>query len=124
MAPEPGQPGNVTPSIPMEPISSNGVENRLMQVTSRHYTLQLMGSHSLRAVKDFMRRNNLQGKAKYYSAVFRGSKWYMLIYGEYPSVVRARAAIRQLPGSVRAMHPWVKPYSIVKREIRSREIVS
>lgn len=99
-------------------------EEGLMQASASHYTLQLMGTHSLAAVKSFIRRHKLAGKARYYSTKFHGTKWYMVIYGQYPTISQADAASRALSRSLRKMHPWVKSYGVIKREIKEQRIVS
>ncbi len=102
----------------------SSTERQLMQVQPSAYTLQLMGSHNLPAIKSFVKRHHLQGKVRYYSALFQGRPWYMLIYGEYPNAADADVAARALPKSLRAMHPWVKSYRAVQQEIKQRRIIS
>lgn len=99
-------------------------ENELLKVKPSFYTLQLMGSHNLIAIKDFMRRYNLQKKARYYSANFHGKKWYMLVYGTFSNAVDAHAAAHDLPISIRSLHPWVKSFRMIQEEIHSRKVVS
>lgn len=99
-------------------------EKKILKAPSKTYTLQLMGSHNFKAVEDFVKRHHLEEKTKYYSANFHGSKWYMLIYGAYPSVMDANIAERELPKSIRALHPWIKSYHLIKKEIRTRQILS
>lgn len=98
-------------------------ERRLLGISSHRYTLQLMGSHNLNAIKTFVEKHRLNGMVQYYSADFRG-QWYMLVYGNYPSAIRAHAAAQQLPHPLRILHPWVKSFQIVHKEIRLRRIVS
>lgn len=100
------------------------VEQAMLQVPSNSYTLQLMGSHDLKAVKSFIRRHRLAGQVQYYEANFNDRPWYMLVYGDYASIMQARTAIANLPPALRAMHPWVKSFKIVQKEIEYRKIVS
>ena len=116
-----GQLGNSGNSLK---TSIKAMESRLMQVASYNYTLQLMGSHDLNAVKAFVANHNLQSKTRIYSTRYQGQPWYMLIMGQYPTVMQADSAAQGLPTALRQLHPWVKPFSIVKKEIRTREIVS
>jgi len=99
-------------------------EKKLMDVAANHYTLQLMGSHDLSDLQRFVKANKLEGKATYYRATFHNSPWYMLIYGNYQSAMQAHTSALQLPVKLRNVHPWVKSYGTVQKEIRSREIVS
>lgn len=99
-------------------------EQALLHIPAQEYTIQLMGGHNLAAIKAFMKQHRLAGLAEFYSAKLRNEKWYMLIYGKYSSAIRAHAAAQQLPKSLRALHPWVKSFRIVHKEIRLRRIVS
>jgi len=100
------------------------IEQMMMQVPKKYYTLQLMGGRHLGALKNFIKTHNLSDRAQIYSANLNHEKWYMLIYGNYPSVVSARMASHELPASLRALHPWIKSYRIVHDEIYLRRIVS
>ena len=99
-------------------------EEKLMQVSSQRYTLQLMGSHDLADLEKFIRAHKLAGKATYYRAIFHNSPWYMLIYGDYNTAMQAHTQALQLPTDLRKMHPWVKSYEMVQKEIKTREILS
>lgn len=99
-------------------------EHALLRIPAKQYTLQLLSSHNLAAVKTFIRQHHLAGLVQVYSATVHNKSWYTLIYGKYPSVMRARDASQQLPSSLRAMHPWVKSFRVIHRQIRQRRIVS
>ncbi len=99
-------------------------EERLLNVSSQRYTLQLMGGRNLNAIKAFVKGHHLESMTRYYSAKLRGQKWYMLLYGNYPSAIRAHAAAQQLPKPLRTLHPWVKSFRAVHKEIHLRRIVS
>jgi len=98
-------------------------EVRLLGISSKRYTLQLMGGHNLDAIKTFVKKHRLEGLTQYYSAELRGQKWYMLVYGNYPSAIRAHAAAEQLQQPLRTLHPWVKSFRSIHKEIRLRRIV-
>lgn len=100
------------------------VEERMMQVSKNRYTLQLMGGRNLGAIQAFIRKNDLEGKAVYYSAKLNHKNWYMLVYGNFSTAAQAHAAARDLPPTLRRLHPWVKSYRIVHDEIRLRRIVT
>lgn len=87
------------------------------------YTVQLMASVNLRALHSFAQRHRLQSRVKYYHAIYHGKQWYMLVYGSYPSRRAAKTAIRQLPSSIQAMHPWIKSLTTVKKEIVLRRVI-
>lgn len=100
------------------------IEMQMMEVPKKHFTLQLIGSHNLAAMKSFIAKNHLKGKAVFYSAELNHEKWYMLVYGNYPNLEAARMAMQNLPPTLRQLHPWIKSYRIVHEEIRLRRIVT
>lgn len=100
------------------------MEGKLMHMSAKGYTLQLMGNHHLPTIQRYVKAHHLEGKAVYYYSTFHHSRWYMLTYGQYKTVAEAHRAIQQLPKSVRANHPWIKPIKDVQAEIKTRELVS
>lgn len=114
-----------SPVVDSKTTSQKGAtkaERKFLSASADKFTLQLMGSHDLSAIKSFVRRHHLQGKVRTYKAKYQGSPWYMLVYGSYDSAMAARSASDKLPWSIRQLHPWVKPYSVVQREIRTRVV--
>lgn len=88
------------------------------------YTIQLMASNQLKKVEDFITTHHLQGKVDYFAASYHGSNWYLLTYGQYPSVAAAKEAVSQLPHELQALKPWVKSMRLVQKEKRLHQVVS
>ena len=99
-------------------------EQSMMQVPQQHFALQLMGGRNATAIQSFIKKHALQGKAQYYTATLHHEKWYMLVYGNYSTAMRAHTAAQKLSPSLKALHPWVKSYRIIHDEIRLRRIVT
>lgn len=106
------------------PNQLSSAERWMMQNSSRHYSLQIMGGRDLKAIQNFIAQNHLQGKARYYSAELQGQKWYMLVYGNFASEKQALRASKKLPQDLRSHHPWIKSYAEIQKEISGREMVS
>ena len=109
-------------SVPSHRLSQT--ERLFLTKNSKAYTIQLMGSHDIQPIKQFIERQKMQGLMRYYSTSFQGKPWYMLVVGEYGNAQLARNAIAKLPRAVQRLHPWVKSFKIVKEEIRTGHIVS
>lgn len=99
-------------------------EKALMHVRSNYYTLQLMGSHDLKAVQAFIKSHHLQNSVKVYSTKYDHQDWYMLVYGRYKSLNQAQSASERLPRTLRKLHPWAKSFRVVHKEIQERKIIS
>ena len=80
-----------------------------------YYTLQLASSTNKKLIEKYYLENNLQGKAGYYSNRRQGEFWYALIYGAYPSVSEANAAVADLPADLRKWSPWVRKIKVIQR---------
>lgn len=106
---------------PAKPTTSSRLESGILTASGK-YTLQLMASIDLAAIKSFVQQHRLDKHAQYFHANFHGGTWYVLLYGNYQSAIEARAALHELPPAVRALHPWVKSYELVKKEIHSHQI--
>ncbi|MEJ2362096.1 MAG: SPOR domain-containing protein [Gammaproteobacteria bacterium] len=72
------------------------------------YTLQLASSSNKALIQKYYNDNNLAGKAGYYHSRRSGEDWYSLVYGAYPSVQAAKAAIGNLPTNLKKWSPWVR----------------
>jgi len=51
-----------------------------------------------------------------YKTTRNGQPWYVLVSGAYATPAEAKRAVAALPAEVRAVNPWVKPLSQVKKE--------
>ncbi|MBI1423018.1 MAG: hypothetical protein GC149_06085 [Gammaproteobacteria bacterium] len=73
-----------------------------------YYTLQLASSTNKTLIEKYYEENELTGKAGYYRSRRSGEDWYALVYGAYPSVQDAKAAIDNLPEDLKKWSPWVR----------------
>lgn len=72
------------------------------------YTLQLMGAFTVDALNDFAAKHHLQPTIKQAAELHQGRTWYVLTYGEYPTQAAAQVAIKELPGAIQHLKPWVR----------------
>ncbi len=92
-------------------------------LSASHYTLQLMAGHHLKPMQDLVKRYHLQSQVAYYKVAYRGGEWYLLTYGHYASKSEAKKALSQLPIHVQALHPWIKPLSLLEKEKQRHQII-
>jgi len=102
--------------------SSSPTEQALLRIPSDQFTVQLMGGRSMTAMREFVREHHLGEMAKIYHSSYRNKTWYMLVYGEFTNVMQAHYAVQKMPPSLRSLHPWVKSFKIVHREIKSGKV--
>ena len=82
------------------------------------YSLQLLGSRSEESVVAYIHRYRLNPSlSAYYRGDYRGSDWYVLLYGIYPDRQAALEARADLPAAVRKAKPWPRDLASVHKAI-------
>jgi len=87
----------------------------IRQQNPRHYTLQLASSTNRRVIEKYYRENHLEGQGGYYRNRRDGQDWFALVFGAYPTVSEAKAAIGDLPEELRKWKPWVRRLKDIQR---------
>ncbi len=83
----------------------------IMEQDSRRFTIQLTSwADEKRAIK-YIRDHRLYDDAAYVHTRSKGRDWYLVVYRTYPSVGRARQAIKNLPAPLKKYGPWVRNVS-------------
>lgn len=85
---------------------------------SNNYTIQLMSGASLASITSFVNQHHLQAKASYYKVHAKSGEYYKLVYGKFASWDQANAELKALPQNLRAKHPWIKSYGVIRKEIQ------
>lgn len=95
-------------------------EKRLLERDQTHYTLQLLGARKEDNVQRFIQQNALQEKADYYRTTLSGKEWYVVVYGDYPDLQAAKAALQSMPEHLKkaAAAPWIRDLKSVQQDIQ------
>lgn len=93
--------------------------SELKAISEKRYILQLAALTNEEAVQEFLDEHQLGHSARIYQALRNGSIWYIVSYGDYVSISKARGAVKNLPNSVQTLGPWAKSLVQVHREIDS-----
>jgi len=80
-----------------------------------YYTLQLASSTRQSQIQKYYEENQLVGKGDYYISRRSGEDWFSLVYGVYPTVGDAKAAIEELPTALKKWSPWVRNIKSIQR---------
>ncbi len=92
--------------------------NHITSMNPHYFGIQLLGTHSKRALIKFRRQHNLKSHTQFYRTILHGKPWYVLIYGQYSSLKQARRSLKRLPQALRKLHPWIKNYGDIQRSLR------
>ena len=83
-----------------------------------HYVIQVLGVRDTSAVHQFFDTHKLAAKGAWYVTSHENKPWYVVVYGVYPDRASARAAIKSLPGALRAGSPWPRSVASVIESAR------
>jgi DamX protein len=109
------EPTAVTPADPF-----NKTQWWLSQNPNR-YTLQLLGTHNINAVKDFIRDQGSVDAFGYFKALHNGKDWYVVVYGTYRNRSEAIAASESLPKDIRDLNPWARSARGIQDDIKKTQ---
>lgn len=86
----------------------------------QHFTIQLLGSHNLEALRSFMQQHQLEKQVSFYRTRRDGKQWFVLLHGSYPDRSQAKAAIEKLPAEIRKSKPWPRRFLDIHNELSSQ----
>jgi DamX protein len=85
------------------------------------YTLQLLGTHNISAVKDFIRAQGGVDAFGYFKSKHNDKDWFVVVYGTYRNRSEAIAAAETLPSDIRALNPWARSARGIQEDINKSQ---
>ncbi|NVK72781.1 MAG: AAA family ATPase [Oceanospirillaceae bacterium] len=85
------------------------------------YTLQLLGTYSKGAVKDFIRGQGGVDAFGYFKSKHNGKDWFVVVYGLYRNRSEAIAAAETLPKDIRDLNPWARSARGIQDDIKKAQ---
>lgn len=73
-----------------------------------NYTLQLMGTHDLAAMRRYLSSSGIGANGAWFTTEHQGRPWYVVVYGMYASRADALASLATLPPDLRRQNPWLR----------------
>jgi len=107
------KPAKFTARLPE--VTTLGPEEWVKAQSDNYFTLQLASSTNAELIKKYFTENSLDGKGGYYKNKRGGEYWYALVYGAFPSVSEANAAVADLPEDLKKWSPWVRKLKSIHR---------
>lgn len=98
---------------PQNPAAKKSLKSHALQpdVQQAHYTIQLVASHRLEALRYFIKTHHLEGQAKIFKTQKQGRNWYILTLGDLGFRENAKQKVNHLPAHLTKLSPWVRPLS-------------
>ena len=85
------------------------------------YTLQLLGTHSIGAVQDFIREQGSIDAFGYFKSKHNDKEWFVVVYGSYRNRSEAIGAAENLPKDIRDLNPWARSARGIQDDIRKSQ---
>ncbi|UNH29211.1 SPOR domain-containing protein (plasmid) [Moellerella wisconsensis] len=112
----PSKPREVTIPVTKNTSVSTNLGGDIRFASSRHYTLQLGSASSAEGLYAQARRHKLSNYLVY-ETVRNGRQWYVLVYGEYPTLSAAKKALKAVPPGIQKDKPWIRSLKQVQSEL-------
>nr|WP_256557722.1 AAA family ATPase [Marinobacterium sedimentorum] len=107
---------NVASALPRSTAMQG--EDELLSWPDKGYTLQLLGARQLETARDFIADQQDPAAFNYFSTLYKGKPWHVVIIGRYGSRKEASAAVQELPRALQKLKPWARSIQSVKADIR------
>ena len=89
-----------------------------------NFTLQLFATHEKQNADGFIKQHQLSGDVAYFESIRNNKSWYSVVYGSYADQAAAKAAVQDLPASMKKIKPWVRRFDDIQASINaSRKLV-
>ena len=75
-----------------------------------YYGIQLLAARRQATIDNFIKKHQLSEHIQTRKKSIKGTTWYAVVYGQYPSSKAAIKAIKQLPAAIQANKPWVTKF--------------
>ncbi len=93
-------------------------EKYLMLQPRDHYSIQLVGLSNFQEIEKYAKQLNASESLYIYRSLLNGKPWYILVMGNYPDAVTARAAKDKLNSQLKKLNPWIKSFTKIQHEIK------
>ncbi len=96
-------------------------EKELLRWDASGYTLQMLGARNEDSVMEFIGGQANPDAFYYFSTIYKGKPWYVVVYGEYPNRDAAVAGVARLPKVLQQRRPWARSVKGVQNDIRRKK---
>ncbi len=78
------------------------------------YTLQLIGVRDRNKLNAMMQQFPEDAPVEVVETTYKGSPWFVLIYGQFPDKPKAQSAASELPESLGVSEPWARTFKSIR----------
>ncbi|MEW6648278.1 MAG: AAA family ATPase [Pseudomonadota bacterium] len=85
----------------------------------RHFSVQLVGAGTEEAVRAHLRGYDVRGDIALITVQRDGKPWFVLFWGNFADRAAAERAVAALPGPLKRVSPWIRPFADVHAELNA-----
>lgn len=110
----PAKPRETTKPATAAPAKSS---TAIAKAPAGSYTLQLSSASRADTLKAFAQKHGLSNY-QVYETTRNGKSWYVLVYGNFPTVGDAKREVERLPAEIQGKKPWVRKMQQVHQDMK------
>lgn len=109
---------NKTPAPPVQISNAyTEAEQALLNLPTHYFTIQVRSGSEKDQLIKFAKENKLNN-ATIFVTLYHKKPWYILTYGTFENYELAQQAVKQMPATVKDLHPWVRPIVTVQNAVK------
>lgn len=112
----PAKPRETTKPATAAPAPSKS-STAIAKAPAGNYTLQLSSASRADTLKAFAQKHGLSNY-QVYETTRNGKSWYVLVYGNFPTVGDAKREVERLPAEIQGKKPWVRKMQQVHQDMK------
>lgn len=111
---QPVKPREASKPVTAAPAKSSSA---IAKAPAGSYTLQLSGASRADTLKAFAQKHSLSNY-QVYETSRNGKSWFVLVYGNFPTVGDAKREVERLPAEIQGKKPWVRKMQDVHQDMK------
>lgn len=93
-------------------------KKRVLGISAKHYTLQLMASNNLHAVEKFIVQHQLQATAMVVKITHHQTPLYIVLFGIFANRQQAIDNLQQIDPQLQRLKPWPRSYASIHQAMK------
>ena len=89
-------------------------QHAVSRLPASHYTLQLVGVHTIADAVHFMQKHTLS-TARFVPVKSNNQLFYVVLLGNFDSAAAAKTALSTLPVAIKQLHPWIRSFHSIQK---------
>ncbi len=111
---------NTSNTVAVQPANLES-PNWILVQNKELFTVQMIADTKRESVEKFLANNNFESPNSIFSFTRKGTTWFALVHGLYPSFEEARLSIERMPETARKQQPWIRAVGRVQDALKEQK---